>query len=156
MNLSYNSFCYGRGGLPSKILWGTSIIRIDSYPIVLTDAFLLCLHMAKKVSSLQTLIMCSQTCMCTYMMWPAYVCVYIHTVFNSVIIQNLNSSWALISIIFSFLVCLKKDWIAKFPETQSRLHHSSFILIVMLIHRWGTFALIVVNNLYIPSKTAEG
>lgn len=79
------------------------------------------------------------------------VCVCIHTVFNSVIIQNLDSSWALISIIFSFLVCLKKDWIAKFPGT-----HSSFILIVMLIHRWGTFALIVVNNLYIPSKTAEG
>lgn len=37
MNLSYNSFCYGHGGLPAKILWGVSIIRTDSYPVFPRD-----------------------------------------------------------------------------------------------------------------------
>lgn len=134
MNLSYSSFCYGHGGLPAKILWGISIIRTDSYPVFPRDASrYVCTR--QRQPALCKLSSCAHKHVCAHTCCDTYVC--IHMVFNSVAIRNLDSSWALISIIFSFLVCLKKDWIAQCLGTQSRLHHPSFILIVMLIHRWG-------------------
>lgn len=130
MNLSYNSFCYGHGGLPAKILWGTSIMGIDSHPVFPREASCyVCQLFANSHHVLTNMYM--------HIHDVTRMCVCIHMVFNSVAIPNLDSSWALISIIFSFLICLKKDWIAQCPGTQSSLHHPSFVLIVMPVHRWG-------------------